>query len=268
MRQTFVESILAVLPRLRRYAAAITGSSRAGDRYVELCLETLIQEPQRITSWRDPSTQLFKLLHEVIDACGLETEPHLGRESDLDLRQSLFRLDHADCRLLLLTLVEGFSLDQAARMLTLSLTEARGRLAGACAALHDLCVARILVIEDKKSLADDLADLINQSGHTLVGVAKDIQTAALLTQRRHPDVVVADFRHGVGGINAVRTICESENMPVVFLGDRPATLRRHESAPVFVVDDFRDVRVIEDAINRALFSRVMDNRGWRPTTSA
>ena len=268
MRQTFAESVLAVLPRLRRYAAAITGSSRAGDRYVELCLETLIQEPQRVVSWRDPSAQLFKLLHEVIDACGLETEPHAGREFGLDIRQSMFRLDHADCRLLLLTLLEGFSLDRAARILALSVTEARGRLAGACAALQDLCIARVLVIEDKKSLADDLADLINQSGHTLIGVAKDMQTAALLTQRRHPDLVVADFRHGFGGINAIRTMCESENMPVVFLGDRLARLRRHEGAPVFVVDDFRDARVIEDAINRALFSRVVGNRGWRPATSA
>jgi DNA-directed RNA polymerase specialized sigma24 family protein len=97
MRQTFAESVLGVLPRLRRYAAAIMGSARAGNRHVELCLETLIQEPQRVASWRDPSAQLFKLLHEVIDACGLETEPHVDREFGPDIGQSMFRLDHADC---------------------------------------------------------------------------------------------------------------------------------------------------------------------------
>lgn len=58
--------------------------------------------------------------------------------------------------MLLLTLLEGFSLDRAARVLALSVTEARGRLARACVALQDLCIARVLVIEDKKSLADDL----------------------------------------------------------------------------------------------------------------
>lgn len=264
MRQALAKSILSALPRLRRYAAAVTGSSRAGDRYIELCLETLIQEPNRLKSRHDLLGQLYELLHEAIDACGLETEMHVEPTFDGDLRQSIFRLDNADRRLLLLILLEGFSLDRAAKMLAMPATEARSRLVAACASLHDLCVARILVIEDKKSIANDLVEFISQSGHTLVGVATDIRSAAALAQQRHPDLVVADLRHSTGRATAVQTMLEGETMPVIFLGGQPAALCRSEAAPVFVVDDLRDERAIEDTINRALFSRVAGGGSLRP----
>jgi DNA-directed RNA polymerase specialized sigma24 family protein/CheY-like chemotaxis protein len=254
MQQALADSILSLLPRLRRYAAAITGSSRTGDRYIELCLETLIQEPRRLTWQRSLAVQMFELLHEAIDACGLEDEPLV--ELDRGLGQAILRLSTDDRRLALLTLLEGFSLDRAAGMLGMSVSEAYRRLAAACSALRDVCVARILIIEDKKSLADDLADLINQSGHTLIGVAADTRSAAAMAQRRRPDLVVADLHRGMGGIGPVRAMLEGAAMPVIFLGGRPAALRRREGVPVFVVDDLHDVRMVEDTINQALLSRV------------
>src|ERR1043165_7168158 len=53
------------LPFLRRYARALTGSQERGDRYVHVCLETLLQEPQRIAPDRDVRLQLFALFHDV-----------------------------------------------------------------------------------------------------------------------------------------------------------------------------------------------------------
>lgn len=264
MQQADVASILPVLPRLRRYGAAITGSARAGDRYIELCLETLIQEPQRLDPRRDPAFQLFQLLHAVIDACGLESYAAAGVEFDASVGCAVLNLGDVERRVLLLTLLEGFSLAQAAEMLAIPVAEARRRLAAACGALRDVCVARILVIEDQKSLADDLTDLINQSGHTLIGIAADTRSAAALAQRRHPDLIVADLRRGRGGIGPVRAMLEGEAMPVVFLGGRPAALRQRGGAPVFVIDDPHNARVLEETINRALFSWGIRNDMFRP----
>ena len=53
------------LPLLRRYARALTGSQERGVRYVHVCLETLLQEPQRIAPDRDVRLQLFALFHDV-----------------------------------------------------------------------------------------------------------------------------------------------------------------------------------------------------------
>ncbi|MGH7013893.1 MAG: hypothetical protein ACREEL_07015 [Stellaceae bacterium] len=249
------------MPRLRRYAAAVTGSSHTGDRYIELCLETLIQEPGRLDARRPTAVQLFDLLHDAIDACGLEDEASADIEFDGNLSRAILRLQPTDRRLVLLTLLEGFSLERAADMLVLPKGEARRRLAASCAVLRDICVARILVIENKKPLANDLADLISQSGHTLLGVAADTRSAAALAQRRRPDLIVVDLHRGMGGIGPVRAMLEGDDMPVVFLGGRPAALRRRD-APVFVIDDPHDIRVVEDAINRALFCRVAGNEAF------
>jgi DNA-directed RNA polymerase specialized sigma24 family protein/CheY-like chemotaxis protein len=256
MNRMVAESLFPMLPRLRRYAAAVTGSSRTGDRYLELCLETLIQEPQRLASRRDLAVQLFKLLNASIDACGPENETAADVEFESGLGPAILRLARVDRRLLLLTLLEDFSLDRAAEILALPVRDARRRLAASCVALRDVCVARILVIQGKRSLADDLADRINQSGHTLVGVATDTRSAAALAQRRHPDLVVADLHRGMGGIGPVRAMLEGDTMPIVFVGGRPAALRQRGGTPIFVIDDPRNAQMLEDAINRALFSRV------------
>ncbi|MDE2229618.1 MAG: hypothetical protein KGL11_11335 [Alphaproteobacteria bacterium] len=251
---------------MRRYAAAVTGSSRGGDRYLELCLETLIAEPERLDRDRDVTVQLFMLLHDAIDACGLDDEARpVEPEFDSGLHRAVLDLPSADRRLLLLTLLEDFSPGQAAAMLNAPKPQAERRLAAMCATLRDICVARILVIENKKRLVADLANLINQSGHTLVGVASDTRSAAALAQRRHPDLVVADLHRGMGGIGPVRALLEGNGLPVVFIGGRPAALRQRDGAPVFVIDDLRDTRRVEDTINRALFSRVAGNEAVRRT---
>jgi CheY-like chemotaxis protein len=255
-------SILPLLPRLRRYAAAVTGSSRAGDRYVELCLETLIQEPQRLAPHRGTAVQLFELLHDAIDACGLGNEAPAELEFDGSLGRAVGCLPNVDRRLLLLTLLEKFSLNRAAEILAMPKQEARHRFARTCVALRDVCVARILVIEDRKPLADGLADLISQSGHTVVGIATDTRSAAALARRRRPDLVLADLHRGMGGIGPVRAMLKGEDLPVVFLGGRPGALRWRGGAPVFVIDGPWDPRMVEDTIKRALFSRVTNDTAF------
>jgi len=249
-----VGSVLRLLPRLRRYATAVAGSLRAGDQYVEMCLETLIQEPGRFDLERPILPQLFELLHDAIDACGIEETLPADLEFDGSLGRAVARLSPTERRLLLLVALEGLSLGLAARILALSKGEARRRLASAYGALRDIRVARILVIEDNKPLADDLADLINESGHMLVGIAADTRRAAVLAQRRRPDLIVVDLHRGMGGLGPVRAMLKGERLPVVFLGGRPAALRQDDE-PIFVIDDRRDMRLVEDTINRALIGR-------------
>ncbi len=265
--KALAERIRPCLPRLRRYAAAVTGSSRAGDRYVELCLETLFEEPERLDMRREAAAQLFELLHDAIDACGLEDECPADMEFGGNLARAVLGLRPIDRRLTLLALLEGLSLVRAAAILALPETEARRRLAAARAALREACIARILVIEDRKPLADDLAVLINQTGHRLIGVASDTRRAAALAQRRHPDLIVAHLHRGMGGIGPVRAMLEGRGTPVVFLGGRPPALRRRDTA-VLGIDDLRDSRVVEDAIDRALFRRTIDQEAGRAIAGA
>src|SRR5512144_1826808 len=56
------KAIIGLLPFVRRYARALTGSQTRGDNYVRLCLETILAEPGRMEG-EDAKLQLFKAFH-------------------------------------------------------------------------------------------------------------------------------------------------------------------------------------------------------------
>jgi len=128
--------ILAVLPRLRRYACALTGERRLGDRYIEIALETLLEEPSRIRAVDDVRRKLYELFHDVL-AIFVSEDCDIGDESDeaARLRSGVLSLPLGRRKLLLLVTVEGFGIEQAAQILELPLPEARGQLALALDAL-------------------------------------------------------------------------------------------------------------------------------------
>ena len=81
MTTTEVNNILKLLPFVRRYARALTGSQTRGDNYVRLCLETILAEPGRMHG-SDPRLQLFKAFHDAWRA--VDTTVGLSSRSDLE----------------------------------------------------------------------------------------------------------------------------------------------------------------------------------------
>ena len=61
-----------LLPTLRRYARALSGSQASGDTYVRITLETLITEPQQWNAALPPKVAAFQLFHRVWAAVGQE----------------------------------------------------------------------------------------------------------------------------------------------------------------------------------------------------
>src|SRR5579883_2875947 len=59
--------IVRHLPRLRRYARALTGSQKIADEYIRGCLETLLEQPELISRRGSVRVQLFKLFHRFAD---------------------------------------------------------------------------------------------------------------------------------------------------------------------------------------------------------
>src|SRR3546814_17477446 len=87
------ENILRHIPSLRRYARVLTGSQKDGDEYVRLCLERLVENPDRIGS-DNTRFQLFSMFHKV---CGDVASPGgaRGRKPSSDLKE---RNDHQPIR--------------------------------------------------------------------------------------------------------------------------------------------------------------------------
>ena len=84
------EKIVENLRYLRRYARALLGSQQTGDTYVRICLEDLLQEPDRISATGDVRLQLFRLFHDVWSRTGFhDREEGDSAPSDLSVEARL-----------------------------------------------------------------------------------------------------------------------------------------------------------------------------------
>jgi len=78
---------------------------------------------------------------------------------------------------------------------------------------------KILLVEDQVLIAVGLTEVLNQTGHEVVGVAATVSDALVVAANTKPDVAVVDVRLGgrQGGIEAAQLLQEQFGVPVVFL---------------------------------------------------
>ncbi len=140
---SLIEEIATLLPSLRRYACAVTGYRRSGERYVRIALEILAEEPWRIQPGQDVKFRLYKLFDDVLSI--FEADPSDGSADQADpyhrLKHGLMDLPLLSRKLLLLVTVERFALSRAAELLEMPAREAEVHLAGARAQLNGLAAA-------------------------------------------------------------------------------------------------------------------------------
>ena len=87
----------------------------------------------------------------------------------------------------MLTALEGFPAEEAARIMRLEPREAQALLEAAKVELRSQRATRILIIEDEPVIALDIATTVERSGHTVVGFAtthkEAVQLARVSTSR-------------------------------------------------------------------------------------
>ena len=130
------QEIVSVLPSLRRYGRALTGDRSAADRYILVVLEILSEEPWRVQPGQDVTFRLYKLFDRVLSI--FEPGPMTEMEPADPyhrLKCGVLDLPLLSRKLLLLVMVERFSLARVAEMLELTEREAEIHLAGARAQL-------------------------------------------------------------------------------------------------------------------------------------
>jgi DNA-directed RNA polymerase specialized sigma24 family protein/CheY-like chemotaxis protein len=245
------------LPFLRRYARALTGSQERGDRYVRVCLETLLQEPERIRSDEDPRLQLYSVFHDVwavVQSVAPEEVEDTGPGADR-LQQGLAALPAIERQVLLLVSLEGFSYEETALILGLEREEVRELLHAAQEEMQRQTAASVLIIEDEQLIAMDLARIVEEMGHRLCGTASRQKEAVELAERMRPGLVLADIQlqDGESGIQAVREILRRIDAPVIFVTGFPERLLTGESLePAFVITKPFNPQALKTAIAQAL----------------
>lgn len=136
--------------------------------------------------------------------------------------------------------------------------------------------ARIMIVEDERILALDLAETLDDLGYTVAGMASRGEEAIELARRLDPQLILMDVRldGDVDGITAAETIRDEHDVPVVFLTAHADddTLQRATSsdASAYLVKPFKppDLRcVIEIALHKhAAELRLRENERWLEQT--
>jgi PAS domain S-box-containing protein len=121
-----------------------------------------------------------------------------------------------------------------------------------------MAAARILIVEDDRVVARDIAQQMSSAGHTVVGVTTCGEEALSIAEDTAPDLVLMDVRleGELDGIDTARLLRENLNLPVVFLtayADEETVRRATVTEPFgYVLKPFDDTQ-LRTVVEMALY---------------
>jgi DNA-directed RNA polymerase specialized sigma24 family protein len=246
------------LPYLRRYARALTGSQKSGDAYVRATLEALLQGGPEILDRYSPKVALYRTFHTIWANASNERE-YLNAGGDATLTtpdRRLQALPPRDREAMLLTMVETFSQSDTAQILGCTPADVEKMIVTAQRSIEQQLRTRVLIIEDESVIALDLARIMGELGHEVVGTAATKQDAVGIAKSKVPGLVLADIRlaDGSSGIDATKEILESFDVPVVFITAYPERLLTGEKPePTYLITKPFLSDTVMATIGQALF---------------
>lgn len=256
-KEQFLSVIVAdLLPFLRRYARALSGSQATGDRYAATTLEALLIDRSVFDGDYSHKVALFKAFHAIWSSSGALTE---GAEDGITARaqRHLARLAPNTREVLLLRTIEEFTDDEIAVIMDTTPEEVNELYRIALRDMEDSVAGRVLIIEDEAIIALDLQSIVADMGHRITGVAPTHRAAVDLFGRERPDLILSDIQlaDGSSGIEAVNEILKSAgDVPVIFITAFPERLLTGERPePAFVITKPYTEEQVRSAVSQAMF---------------
>ncbi len=247
------------LPLLRRYARALTGSQAEGDRYVRAALEAIVAAPDQFPRDVEPRLGLYRTFQAIWQSTNLDAEAQ-GEEGVADAesiaRRRLARLTPLSRQALLLTTVEGFSLEDAGYLIETDADAVGDLVREAVSEIERQTRTRVMIIEDEPLIAMDLEQIVRDLGHDVTGVAVTRDEAVALAMEDRPGLVLADIQlaDDSSGIDAVKDILAQFSVPVIFITAFPERLLTGERPePTFLITKPFQRETVKTTISQALF---------------
>lgn len=246
------------LPYLRRYARALTGAQARGDSCVRNTLEALLADPALLDTDQSARVELYRLFHQIHRHIPIEDVPENTSTGAMELAvQARFEtVTPIGRQLLLLTILEKFPLPIAASIVDLDLDDAETEYERALSDIEAQSRASVLIIEDEPIIAMELESLVTGLGHEVVGNATTHREAVALFKDASPGLILADIQlaDGSSGINAVKDILGTTDVPVIFITAFPERLLTGERPePTYLISKPFSARAVQVAIAQALF---------------
>ena len=244
------------LPYVRRYARALTGDQSTGDHYVRVALEALAAGERTLEASMTPRVALYHVFHAIWCSTGAILEAREDDVLDNDASQRLMRIAPRSRQAFLLTALEGFTPSEAAQILGADFEEVEQLIAEAQAEIDAELATEVLIIEDEPVIAADIEALVKELGHQVLDIAATRREATDAVARRVPGLVLADIQlaDGSSGIDAVKDILASHDVPVIFITAFPERLLTGERPePTFLITKPFQPETVKAAIGQALF---------------
>ena len=247
------DQIAPHLPYLRRYARALTGSQESGDRYVLGVLEALVEDPDAATIGADAKVDLFRAFTKLWQSVDVNMQ---GGSEGSAAERNVGSLTPRSRQAFLLTTVEEFTPEEAARILAVEESELSAMIEAAGREIAEQVATSILIIEDEPLIAMDIEQMVEGLGHTVTGIARTRDEAVAQIETNRPGMVLADIQlaDGSSGIDAVNDILRSIDVPVIFITAFPQRLltgKRPE--PAFLVTKPFHPDMVKALVSQALF---------------
>ena len=152
-----------------------------------------------------------------------------------------------------------------ARTLDISPVEAGALIEAANSEISNQIATEVLIIEDEPLIALDLREVVEELGHSVVGIARTHQEAVSAIQEAKPGLILADIQlaDGSSGLDAVNEILGELSTPVIFITAYPERfLLGQAPEPAFLIAKPFAVDALKAVISQALFFE----RKSRPAT--
>jgi CheY-like chemotaxis protein len=119
--------------------------------------------------------------------------------------------------------------------------------------------ACILIVEDERVVALDLARRLRQLGYAIAGLAASGTEAITQALTHHPDLVLMDLRlpGAVDGLEAAQFLRTHLNVPVLVVSgvtDAPTLARAHQVSPTGVLAKPVEDHDLQSALHKVLTS--------------
>ena len=249
------------LPFLRRYGRALTGSQQHGDHYVRATLEAIVAAPDEFPREVDPRLGLYRMFQAIWSSTNYDETPENAGSDANDSPEAIARarlslMTPLSRQALLLTAMEGFTIEDAAYLIEVEPGEIETLVTAALAEIEKQTRARVLIIEDEPMIAMDIESVVRDLGHAVTGVAVTRDEAVALAMQDRPGLVLADIQlaDDSSGIDAVKDILAEFEVPVIFITAFPERLLTGERPePTFLITKPFQRSTVKAAIAQALF---------------
>jgi CheY-like chemotaxis protein len=156
----------------------------------------------------------------------------------------------------LLVSLEGFSEEDAAKILDVSASRVRDLIDECGRELASQIATNILIIEDEALIAMDLQSLVENLGHEVKGIARTRSEAVALAKNKDLGLILADIQlaDGSSGLDAVNDLLNTFEVPVIFITAYPERfLTGTRPEPAFLITKPYQPAMVSAVISQALF---------------